>query len=198
MKILFRAVVQELSCVQPCDPMDCSTPGSPVHGILQARILKWVAISFSRGSSWTRDRNCISRIGRQILYHWTSREAQLFREVSTKLRVLFSPGFKFQILIRLLRQNIKETLDICLWWFRDDCVFRDDFQLRYVSLDSSACLCKTEHDPPGGEKKTTANQSLALVNHLNSDHGRGRERFWTITRKTRIMLTVEGRRGCFR
>jgi len=108
-------------------------------------------------------------------------------------RVLFLPGFKFQILIRLLRQDIKETLDICLWWFRDDCVFRDDFQLRHVSLDSSACLCKTEHDPPGGEKKTTANQSLALVNHLNSDHGRGRKRFWTITRKTRIMLTVEGR-----
>ena len=35
-----------------CDPMDCSTPGSSVHRITQARILEWVAISFSRGSSW--------------------------------------------------------------------------------------------------------------------------------------------------
>ena len=35
----------------PCDPMDCSPPGSSVHGILQARILEWVAIPFSRGSS---------------------------------------------------------------------------------------------------------------------------------------------------
>ena len=35
-----------------CNPMDCSLPGSPVHGILQPRILEWVAISFSRGSSW--------------------------------------------------------------------------------------------------------------------------------------------------
>ena len=42
-------------CPIPCDPMDCSPPGSSVHGIFQARILEWVAISFSRGSSWPRD-----------------------------------------------------------------------------------------------------------------------------------------------
>ena len=39
------------SCLTLCDPMDCSLPGSSVHGILQARILEWVAISLSRGSS---------------------------------------------------------------------------------------------------------------------------------------------------
>ena len=39
------------SCLTLCDPMDCSLPGSSVHGILQVRILEWVAISFSRGSS---------------------------------------------------------------------------------------------------------------------------------------------------
>ena len=39
------------SCLTLCDPMDCSLPGSSVHGIFQARILEWVAISFSRGSS---------------------------------------------------------------------------------------------------------------------------------------------------
>ena len=39
------------SCLTLCDPMDCSPPGSSVHGILQARMLEWVAISFSRGSS---------------------------------------------------------------------------------------------------------------------------------------------------
>ena len=41
-------------------PMDCSPPGSPVHGILQARILEWAAISFSRGSFRPRDWNCVS------------------------------------------------------------------------------------------------------------------------------------------
>ena len=49
-----------LSCVRLfCDPMDCSPPESFVHGIFQARILEWVVISFSRGSSWPRDQICI-------------------------------------------------------------------------------------------------------------------------------------------
>ena len=43
-----------------CDPMDCSPPGSSVHGILQARILEWVAIPFSLGSSQPRDRTQVS------------------------------------------------------------------------------------------------------------------------------------------
>ena len=43
-----------------CDPMDCSLPGSSVHGISQARILEWVAMPASRGSSLPRDRTCVS------------------------------------------------------------------------------------------------------------------------------------------
>ena len=48
------------SCLTLCDPMDCSPPGSSVHGILQAGILKWIAISFSRGYSWPRDQTQVS------------------------------------------------------------------------------------------------------------------------------------------
>ena len=55
--------------------MDYSPPGSSVHGISQARILEWVVIPFSRGSSWLRDRTRVSCVGRQILYHWATREA---------------------------------------------------------------------------------------------------------------------------
>ena len=61
---------QSVSCVWLCNPMDCSLLGSSVHGIFQARILQWVAISYSRGSSQRRDRTCISWVssnGRQIL-----------------------------------------------------------------------------------------------------------------------------------
>ena len=43
------------SCPTLCDPMDCNLPGSSVHVIFQARVLEWVAISFSRGSSRPRD-----------------------------------------------------------------------------------------------------------------------------------------------
>ena len=50
------------SCPTLCDPMDCSLPGSSVHGIFQARVLEWVATSFSRESSQLRDRILVSRI----------------------------------------------------------------------------------------------------------------------------------------
>ena len=60
--------VQSLSCVQLFgDPMDCSPPGSSTDGISQAKVLEWVAISSSRGSSRPRDRICVSCISRQIL-----------------------------------------------------------------------------------------------------------------------------------
>ena len=49
-----------------CDIMDCSLPGSSVHGILQARILEWVAIPFSRGSSWPRDWTRVSCIAGRL------------------------------------------------------------------------------------------------------------------------------------
>ena len=57
------------SCPALCNPMDCSPLRSSVHGILQPRILEWVAISFSRGSSQPRDRTHVSCIDRQVLYH---------------------------------------------------------------------------------------------------------------------------------
>ena len=53
------------TCPTPCNPMSCP-PGSSVHGILQARILEWVASGLSRGSSWPRDRTHISF----CLLHW--------------------------------------------------------------------------------------------------------------------------------
>ena len=55
------------SCLTFCNPMDCSPPGYPVHGIILARILEWVAISFSRGSSRPRDRTSGLQHCRQTL-----------------------------------------------------------------------------------------------------------------------------------
>ena len=77
-------------CVQSglilCDPMDCSLQGSSVHGNSQARILEWVAISSSSGSSWPRDQthvSCISCIGRWIFYHWATWEAPAIHHVNS-------------------------------------------------------------------------------------------------------------------
>ena len=62
-----------LQCPILCDLMDCSPPGSSVHGILQARILEWAAMPSSRGSSRSRDGTCVPYIscaGRLVLYHY--------------------------------------------------------------------------------------------------------------------------------
>ena len=74
MNIILKTWVSRKGCcccklLQSCptlhDHMDCSLPSSSVHGILQARILEWVAMPSSRGSSWPRDRTCVS-----CLLHW--------------------------------------------------------------------------------------------------------------------------------
>ena len=82
-----------------CDPVDYSSPGSSVHGILQARILEWVAMPFSRGSSPPRNRTRVSYIfciGGQVLYHYCH---------------LGSPGNNVQREIKLAADNLqsKET-----------------------------------------------------------------------------------------
>ena len=70
-------VCQSLGRVQLCDPMDCSTPGSSVHGILQARILQWIAIAFSRGSFWPRDQTQVSHITGKFFTIWVTSEASI-------------------------------------------------------------------------------------------------------------------------
>ena len=58
------------SCLTLCNPMNCSLPGSSVHGILQAGLLEWVVLPFSRGSSQPRDRTRVSYITLPHLLHW--------------------------------------------------------------------------------------------------------------------------------
>ena len=79
------------SCLTLCDPMDCSLPDSSVHGILQARILEWVAMSSSRGYSWPRDRtliSCISRIPVRLFIHWPTWEVPILRLFQSKFKSL--------------------------------------------------------------------------------------------------------------
>ena len=71
------------SCPTFCDSMDCSLTGSPVQGIFQARILKWVAISFSRGFLWPRDWSWVSHTEGRLFIVWASREAHHERTLKT-------------------------------------------------------------------------------------------------------------------
>ena len=83
-------------CPTLCDPMDCSPPGSSVHGILQARILEWVVISFSRGSSQPRDGTQVSCIAGRFFTIWATREALLVyikvKKKNLRERILFQTG----------------------------------------------------------------------------------------------------------
>ena len=73
------------SCPTLCDPVDCSLPGSSPHGILQARILEWLAISFSRGSSQLRDRTQVFHIAGRHFNLRAIREALLIGDWNAEL-----------------------------------------------------------------------------------------------------------------
>ena len=78
------------SCLTLCDPVDCNLLGFSVHGILQARILEWIAISFSRGSSWPKDQTPVSRIGGRCFNLWATREG-----------FLISPCYSWELCIQM-------------------------------------------------------------------------------------------------
>ena len=69
------------SCPTLCDLMDCSPPGSSIHGILQARVLEWGATSFSRGSSWPRDRTQVSHIAGRCFNLWATWEGMSYSSI---------------------------------------------------------------------------------------------------------------------
>ena len=70
--VLYCAVLSRSVCLILCDPMDYSPPGCSVDGILQARILEWSAISYSRRASQSRDQTQVSRIAGRFFTDWTT------------------------------------------------------------------------------------------------------------------------------
>ena len=79
------------SCPTLCDPMDCSLPSSSVHGIFHAIVLEWIAISFSRGSSWLRDRTQVSHIVNRCFTVWAT-NWQLLMEILFNLFYFYKDG----------------------------------------------------------------------------------------------------------
>ena len=84
-------------CSTFCNPVDCNLPSFSIHGILQARILDWVAISFSRGSSWPRNQTWISSIADRFFTDWDMREAFTWLKISlifSHLLCSLKPGWR--------------------------------------------------------------------------------------------------------
>ena len=98
---LLVLVLVAQSCPTLCDPMDCSPPGSSVHEIFQARILEWVAISFSRGSSQPRDWTRVSCTAGRFFTDWATREDFLLlaSKYALKFLLFFKLRFHFFVVV---------------------------------------------------------------------------------------------------
>ena len=94
------------SCPTFCNPMDGGLTGSSVHGILQARILEWVSISFSRGSSRPRDQTQVSWIAGGIFIIWATRDTQTKHKYVLKRMhlnvVQYSAVMNFQFFVSVI------------------------------------------------------------------------------------------------
>ena len=106
------------SCPTLCNPMDCSPPGSSLHGILQARVLEWIAISFSRGSSWPRDQTQVSCIAGRRFTLWATRESQ---EAFPFPFSISSFGFLWSCCIFSLRTHQPDCPLSLPWFLPSDC-----------------------------------------------------------------------------
>ena len=98
-----------------CYLTDCGLPGSSVHGILQAKILEWAAISFSRGSSWPRNQTQVSCIADRFFTNWATREANCF--------VNFCICFKFFLIRSQIFSICIHLLEICYTTTSPHCSF---------------------------------------------------------------------------
>ena len=180
----MRAYVQ--SCLTLCDPMDCSPPGSSVHGILQARILEWAAISSSRRSSWPRKWTHISCLlhCRQILYHWAMREDPDFqyRYNAKKYDLVFCIN-QFRLLKRIQIRWPKNT-EIYFVTVLEAGSLRSGYQYSQVLgkalwLSRVCLLVGTSHGlfpvprarrrrgGRGGEEKKKKRESSVLLSHFS-------------------------------
>ena len=102
------------SCPTLCNPMDCSPPGSLVHGIFQAWILEWVAISFSRGSSQPRDRTQVSRVVGRCFTVWATREALTLLWGVPKSYILNMYGCGLNLIKTIRRLKHSNVQEFCL------------------------------------------------------------------------------------
>ena len=146
---MTACVLVTQSCPTLCNPMDCSPPGSSVHGIFQARLLEWVAISFSRGSPQPRNRTQISWIAGRFLTLWATGEATNDCLIGYKRLALWSPEVgKLNLQFMFLTFSMGQS-KVCFAW--DHLwLFLPLHLISFILLKSfpkEDCLCKSPaHD----------------------------------------------------
>ena len=151
-------ILSAKACPTLWDPMDCNPPGFSVRGISQARIVQWVAISSSRGSSQPRDGNQVSCIGRQILYllsHQKSLRGKGYMELMGGIdNKLYSKNIELLVL--------KDTLVVVV-----------------IVLDAQLCLTlydPMDYTPPGSSVRGILQGSILEWVAISSSRGSSQPR----------------------
>ena len=176
-----RKKVKSLSRVQLCDPVDCSLPGSSVHGILQAGILECVAISFSRGSAQPRDRTRVSCVGGGCFNLWATKdmflESQMLfwlRKPKLALSMYYYIKIEFPFLLMKLQspEKVLTQSGVCGTWTITGhvlCLLRRADSWRPYESQPVKLLCPW--DPPG---KNTVVDSMPPAKALSPPRDRTR------------------------
>ena len=115
------------SCPTLCDPVDCIPPGSSVRGLLQARILEWVATPFSRGSSQLRHQTRVSHTAGRLFTVWVTREALLTRKLEITIQKSLEADLQFSF--------------SCLRWPLCDSCLPSTLSMRAHCLTFCAGIC---------------------------------------------------------
>ena len=133
--------------------MDCSLPGFSVHGVFQARILEWVAIPFSRGSSWPRDQTQVSCTAGRLFTDWATREARsriyihkIFSVVPKSIMYIVSSRIIYWVLFlglalsRMRLENFKILL-VHNFWIQVPCSWVCEAAHRWMALAQLGKCC---------------------------------------------------------
>ena len=140
------------SCPTLCDPMDSSLLGSTVHGIFQARILEWAAISFFRGSSQPRDRTWVSCITDRRFTIWATWETQESSNYRTIALISHASKVMLKILKAILQQYVNCELPDVQAGFRKGRRTRDQI----------ANICRIMEKAREFQKKTSISALLTM------------------------------------
>ena len=139
-------------CLTLCDPMDCSLPGSSVHGIFQAIVLEWIAISFSRWSSQPRDRTWVSRIIDRCFTIWATIYIYIYTYIFLSAMFCSSvhklwPIGSIRPPFVLIRPMTKYCANIFKEVLKNERIFERDHQfhktynIHYLALEEKICNC---------------------------------------------------------
>ena len=149
------------SYLTPCNPMGCSPPGSSVHEIFHSRVVEWVAISFSRVSSWLRDQTQVSLIAGRRFTIWATKEA-IYQMLDTVIRIT----------------TIFQTLGVTL--LGSACLF---LQKQVGIILTSKCFCNIKREnvckEPGMMHAVLVKTSWRYYPHFTGEETEAQRRYIT-------------------